>query len=237
MFDLARARRVMVFGAHGDDEIIGCGGTIARLANLGAEVTVVTCTKRETAYAKIEDKAGAADAAVREMAAANDVLGVKHREVLGLPNQAVTNDRDTFQRFVKLIRLYRPDVIFTHCPDDHHRDHRAVAELVDEARWKAWENLAPDWGAPHETQAVLRFEIMFDLIHKPDLIVTFSREYLDKKLEAMRTQVSQLEVLKGIARGIEGLAMLRGSLVGGEGTFFGEAFTISNFHPTRVSLV
>ena len=230
---LKNVERIVVFGAHGDDEIIGCGGTIAYLADAGTKVTVVTFTKRETSYVRKEDKEGAAERAVAEMAAANDVLGVE-RIVLGWPNQGVENNVKNFQELVPIIRKYRPQVILTHLPDDHHRDHRAVSLLVDEARWKAWENLKPDWGAPWETEAVLFFEI-YDLIAKPHLIVTFPEKYLNKKMEAMATQVSQLEVLRGIEQHIRGLAMSRGAFVGGEGCF-GEAFTISDFHPTHVEL-
>ena len=227
-------QKMLVFGAHGDDEIIGCGGTIARLAGLGVEVTVVTFTRRETSYARPEDKDKAAKSADQEMRAANDILGVSLREVLGIPNQAVTNDRETFQQCVKLIRKHQPEIIFTHSPHDHHRDHRAVSLLVDEARWKAWENLSPDWGAPWETKLVLHYEI-FDLIAKPHLIVTYPKECLTKKLQAMASQESQLEVLRGIVQQLEGLAMVRGGLAGGEGCF-GEAFAISDFHPTYLRL-
>lgn len=116
--------KVLVLGAHGDDEIIGCGGTIANLVQQGAEVIVVTFTKRvSSGYAKVVSLATAENIADKEMQAADDILGVK-REVLGYPVQGVQNDIETFQRVTKLIRQYRPNVM-THRPNDHHRDHRA----------------------------------------------------------------------------------------------------------------
>ncbi len=219
----------MVFGAHGDDEIIGPGATLYGLSRKEVEVFVVTFTKRETAYARIEDKDKAAVHAEKEMAAANVILGIKERIVLGLPNQGVVNNRDNFQACVKLIRKYRPEIIFTHAPFDQHRDHRAVSELVDEARSKAGENLSPDWGTPHQTGLVLYFEI-FDLFTKPHIVVPVENRWLEKKLEAMRSQISQLEVLKGIENHTKGLALVRGTAVGSE---YGEAFRISDFHPSR----
>lgn len=233
---LKDVKNVLIFGAHGDDEIIGCGATLAWLADQGCNVTVVTFTRRETAYATLSDKETAGASADTEMKAADDVLGVTSRIVLGIPNQSVVNDRDTFQTCVKLIRKYTPDIIFTHSPShrEHHRDHRSVSLLVDEARWKALENLSPDWGALWETKLVLHYEI-FDGFEKPHIITTFSQDYLDKKLQAMATQVTQLPVLRGIEQQLRGKAMFLGGFAGGENVF-GEAFMISDFHPTRIHL-
>lgn len=226
----ADVQRVLVFGAHGDDEIIGCGGTVSSFAKQGVEITVVTFTRRETSYARIEEKERAAANADAEMAVANDILGVAYREVLGLPNQGVENNRANFQLCTKLIRKYRPDIIFTHSPHDHHRDHRAVSQLVDEARWKASGNLSPDWGEPWETKWVFHYEI-FDLIEKPYLIFSFNEDHLRNKIGAMKSQVSQLDVLGEIIRHIKGLAMVRGAAVRAK---WGEAFGISNFHPAHL---
>ena len=101
---------------------------------------------------------------------------------------------------------------------------------MDEARWKAWENINPHWGEPWETKWVLHFEI-FDLIEKPHIISLFDEHCLDKKLKAMASQVSQTESFD-YEEYIKGLAIARGA-VGGRGCY-GEAFFISNFHSTIV---
>jgi LmbE family N-acetylglucosaminyl deacetylase len=222
-------KRVMVFGAHGDDEIIGPGATLYGLSQKGIEIVVVTFTNRETAYARIEDKEKAILRAEKEMAAADEILGIKERVVLGLPNQGVVNDRNNFQSCTKLIRKYRPEIIFTHVPHDNHRDHRAVAELIDEARSKAGENLSPDWGAPHTTDFVLYFEI-FNMFTNPHIIAPIENSWLEKKLEAMRSQASQLEVFPRMESHIKGLALVRGAAIG---SHYGEAFRISDFHSSR----
>ena len=49
-------QRILVFSAHPDDEILGVGGTIARLSDLGKEVYVVTFAIGETSYSSIEMK-------------------------------------------------------------------------------------------------------------------------------------------------------------------------------------
>lgn len=230
--------RVLVFGAHGDDEIIGCGATIACLTDRGVKVKVVTFTKRETSFVRAEDQAGASENAMKEMKAANDILGVE-RQVLGLQNRGVVNSVENFNLVTQIVREFRPDIIFTHShrvggTGELHRDHMNVAALVDEARWKASENLYVQGLNPWATGAVLYYEI-YNMMPNPTLIVTFGEKYLQRKLEAMRTQVSQLEVLQGIEQQIQGLAMVRGAMIGGKGCF-GEAFEISSFFPTRIDL-
>lgn len=234
MLNLAKIERVMVFGAHGDDEIIGCGGTIARLSELGKRVLVVTFTYRETSYSKITDKATAMKSAEHEMEDADKILGIDTRVIFGKPTRGIVNDKENFERCMKLVRSFMPHLILTHNITDNHRDHRAVSAMVDEARQKAAENLQPDWGEPWETPTVLYFEI-FNLFSHPHLIITFPKECLDKKLGAMESQESQLSVLRGIKQQITGRAMDRGAFAGGEG-IYGEAFMISNFYPTFLHL-
>ena len=56
-------KRVLVFGAHIDDEIVGPGGTIARLSKAGAQVWVVTFTGGaiDTGYSRVDLKGSIAD--------------------------------------------------------------------------------------------------------------------------------------------------------------------------------
>jgi len=218
--------RILVFGAHPDDEIIGVGGTIAKLALLGKEVYVMTFAIGETGYSSVELKDKIRDLRLAEAETCNKVLGIRERIVLYKPNQGITNNRETYQECVKLIRKYRPDVIFTHWKEDKHRDHRAVWEITDEARWKASENVLADFGTHWYTPELYYYEVM-ELFTHPSLLIDIT-DTLDKKLVAMKTQTSQFPVLPGIVDYIEGLAKVRGYL---RGTKYAEAFLKSNFLP------
>jgi len=223
---IERWNRILVFGAHPDDEIIGVGGTIAKLASLGKEVYVVTFAIGETGYSSVALKDKIRSLRLAEAEACNKVLGIKERIVLYKPNQGITNDRETYQECVKFIRKYRPDVIFTHWKEDKHRDHRAVWEITDEVRWKASENVLADFGTPWYTPELYYYEVL-ELFTHPSLLIDIT-DTLDKKLEAMKTQTSQFPVLPGIVDYIEGLAKVRGYL---RGTKYAEAFLKSNFLP------
>ncbi len=234
MLDLTKVEREMVFGAHGDDEIIGCGGTIARLSELGKQILVVTFTYRETSYSKSSEKEIAKKSAESEMKDADRILGVEKRVIFGESCRGVVNDKKNFERCMKLIRGFQPDIIFSHNPTDHHRDHRAVSLMVDEAREKAAENLQPDWGNPWHTPFLLHFEI-YNLFSHPHIIFTFPESCMKKKLEAMESQKSQIPVLGAMSQQITGRAMDRGAFAGGQGAY-GEAFMISDHFPAFLKL-
>ncbi|MER3473862.1 MAG: hypothetical protein C4335_07470 [Armatimonadota bacterium] len=215
--------RVLVFAAHPDDEIIGCGGAIARLSAEGKQVFVVTFCAGETGYSRVEQKESIAQVRQAEAQACDQVLGITERVILGKPTQGVMNDRETYQQCVRLIRHYRPDVILTHWSEDKHRDHRAISALTDEARWKAYENVLADFGEPWYTPELYYYEVL-ELFPHPSLLVDIS-DFLPKKLEAMQTQQSQFAVLPGVMDYIEGLAKVRGYA---RGTRYAEAFLRSN---------
>jgi N-acetylglucosamine malate deacetylase 1 len=218
-------RRVLVFGAHVDDEIIGPGGTIARLNDMGAEVFVVTFTggAKDTGYSRADLKDKIADMRRAEAAAADAILGIKERIFLGRPSQGVINDTATYQECVRLIRQIKPDVIFSHWYEDKHRDHRAVAEITDEARWKAWDHVLADLGAPYYTPEFYFYEIL-ELFPHPSVLVDIT-DTINTKIEAMEAMTSQLDVLPRVAQYIRGVGQARGFSRGSE---YAEAFLGSN---------
>jgi len=152
-----------------------------------------------------------------EAAAADRILGTRKRIFLGYPVQGVPNDAETYRRCVAIIREARPDVIFTHYGEDKHRNHRNVSALTDEARWKAAENIMPEFGEPWHTPELYYYELLEFFTH-PSILVDIT-DTLERKVEAMRACASQLE----------GPAAARGF---GRGTRYAEAFLRSNLLPT-----
>ncbi|MHA1732033.1 MAG: PIG-L deacetylase family protein [Promethearchaeota archaeon] len=217
-----------MFEAHSDDCVIGMGGTVAKLLDGGWRVVLVTMTMGETAYTRVEGKEAMAAVRRSESLGADGVLGIPggNHAFLDIPCQSVTNDRDTYWKVVEQVRKWRPEVIFTHQPGSKHRDHRRTSKVVTEAWWKASENVLADLGESFRAGRLLYFEVT-DLLPKPSAIVDITPHFA-KKMEALAQFTSQLEVLPGIKRFVEGLAMARGYMGGFE---YGEAFLESNFIP------
>ncbi|MCH2135970.1 MAG: PIG-L family deacetylase [Phycisphaerales bacterium] len=122
--------RVLVFGPHPDDQELGMGGTIARMASEGHDVVLVDMTDGEpTPYGDPITRA-------KEASVAAQVLGVSRVQV-GLPNRSVTHTLEARHAVAGIIREHQPDVLFVPHPEDAHPDHRATTRIVEDARFDA----------------------------------------------------------------------------------------------------
>lgn len=121
---------VLVVGPHPDDQELGMGGTIAKLAAAGHAVTLLDMTDGEpTPYGSPATRA-------REAATAAEMLGVR-RIGLDLPNRRVEATIAARHAVASVIRTAAVDVLFIPYPEDAHPDHRAVTRIVEDARFDA----------------------------------------------------------------------------------------------------
>jgi len=130
-------RSVVAVFPHADDEVVCCGGTLHRLAGLGARVTLVVLTRGERGTPTGALDPGLGTVREREARAAADVLGVA--EVV----QADLGDGQLRARVVDLsaflertIARLQPDLLITYDLAGlyGHPDHVACAEVVTELR-------------------------------------------------------------------------------------------------------
>lgn len=128
--------RVLVVAAHPDDEVLGCGGTIAKLVESGAVVLVLFVAEGSSArYAKeaINSSKSIEDQSLRKQAAYNaaKVLGHHIQAFLDFPNlRMVQPDLDLVKRIEAELSQFRPTMVITHHHGDANSDHRAVFEAV-----------------------------------------------------------------------------------------------------------
>jgi LmbE family N-acetylglucosaminyl deacetylase len=119
---------VLVIAAHPDDEVLGCGGTIARHASAGDDVHVLIVAQGVTA----RKNATAADLELHREAAqrACAILGVKSLTLGDFPdNRLDSADRLDITRFIEAaIDSRSPQIVYTHHYGDANMDHRIVNE-------------------------------------------------------------------------------------------------------------
>lgn len=133
---------ILVFGPHPDDQEIGMGGTIAKLAALGHEVTIADVTDGSpTPRGDRASRLPEAQAALAALQPTADELarGAKpiRRVLLDLKNREVQHDLRTRHVFAGMIRAAQASIVFTPWIEDAHPDHRAVTRAVEDARFDA----------------------------------------------------------------------------------------------------
>src|SRR5438876_6487503 len=133
--------------AHPDDESM-MAATMARYADAGKVVALVTCTRGEGGGNGTGKEGGAALGIVREaeLRKCLGILGVRYLYFLNQPDWAYTESvqatlakwghEETLRRLVRLVRLLRPEVICTMDPapvGGQHGHHQAAGRLATEA--------------------------------------------------------------------------------------------------------
>jgi LmbE family N-acetylglucosaminyl deacetylase len=129
-----RTLKIVCSGGHPDDPESGCGGTLARYAELGHQVTILYLTRGEAGIrgASHEESARTRSA---ECAAACKILGAKAVFAGQIDGDTVV-DRSAIASFGKLIEAENPDLVFTQWPIDTHPDHQA-ASILSYRSWVA----------------------------------------------------------------------------------------------------
>lgn len=204
--------RTLVIAPHPDDEILGAGGTIARLADSGREVVVaVVTTGRPPAYS-----AESVERVRAEARRAHDLLGVRRTLWLGQPAAELgeTPHAALNATLGGAIHEVDPDTLILPFIGDIHLDHQLtflsamVAARPHQARYPstilAYETLSEtNWNAPYLTPGFL-----------PNVFIDIT-DTLSRKLEAMRVFASQVRTFphERSAEALQALAMLRGATV------------------------
>jgi LmbE family N-acetylglucosaminyl deacetylase len=191
--------RVMFVAAHPDDPEFLAGGTVARLAKEGREITYVIVTNGNKGSS---DRGVTSDriAPIRaeEQRRAARVLGVERVEFLGYEDGEVEDTRNLRRDVTREIRRWRPDLIITlnpHRTYDNfpgwHRDHRTTGRVVLDCVYPlardhlSFPELLPEY-EPHTVREV--YLIQWE---QPRLVIDIT-DTMELKLEAIRCHASQI---------------------------------------------
>lgn len=232
VFVAAGVASTLIIAAHPDDEVLGCGGTIAKLAEEGTEVHLAFMADGVGAR-RVQ---GGALCAMeqdllqqRRMAArqAAEILGVTSVSFDDLPDNRLDTIPllDITRRIESLIVRHRPTTVFTHHASDLNIDHRRVHQAVVTA-------CRPQHGHPVST--LLTFEVPSSTEWQPPGSgATFAPNWfidigttLERKLSALDAYATELRAWPHprSRQGIEHLARWRGATVGCEAA---EAFMLA----------
>ncbi len=194
---MTTATDVMVISAHPDDSEFGAAGTVAKWTQEGKKVVYAICTSGDKGtsdrrltpedLSKIREK---------EQMAAAELLGVQEVVFLKYSDQCLEETPEFRKQIVRLLRLYRPEIVMTSDPYRRyiwHRDHRIVGQVVMDAVFPyardhlAYPDLLSEGLEPHKVKE-LWFWGSEDINHRSDITETFG-----SKLDALRCHESQVK--------------------------------------------
>ncbi|GFZ77946.1 PIG-L domain-containing protein [Compostibacillus humi] len=129
------SNKVLVIAAHPDDEVLGCGGTMAKHAKNNDQVYTAILAEGITSRDKKRDRKRYINE-IRDLALAaqkaNDILGAASLQMFDFPdNRMDSYDRlDVVKAVEELISKLKPDIVYTHHAGDVNIDHRRIHEAV-----------------------------------------------------------------------------------------------------------
>jgi N-acetylglucosamine malate deacetylase 1 len=175
---------ILVIGPHPDDQELGMGGTIVKLARQGHRIHLIDMTNGEpTPRGSVETRAAEAAAAAR-------VMGVE-RSLLGLKNRAVVHDIPSRHKLAAVIRIHRPDWIFLPYPTDAHPDHVAVTRIGEDARFDAKLTQTDIPGEPWYPKRIIYYFCTHLRMNFPATFCIDISDTMEVKMRAVNCYVSQ----------------------------------------------
>ena len=227
------SRRVLCLHAHPDDAEILAGGTLARLAASGHQITIASMTSGDCG----SDDLGPEETARtrrKEAAQAAALIGAEYHS-LGFSDLAIFVDDASRRRVTGALRRFRPDLVLTASPRDYHCDHEATSLLVRDACFGA---SAPNYrtaeGKPLTAIPHLYFvDAVGEERQRPEIVVDVTDQMSIKRalLECHASQRAWLKRQHGIDDYIEQMTQWsaeRGSLADFD---YGEGFRQHRGHP------
>lgn len=198
---------ILVIGPHPDDQELGMGGTIVKLARQGHRVHLVDMTNGEpTPRGSVETRAAEAAAAAR-------VMGVG-RTLLGLTNREVRHDLGSRHKLAALIRVHRPDWLFLPYPIDAHPDHVAVTRIGEDARFDAKLTKTDIPGDPWHPRRIIYYFCTHLRMNFPATFCIDISDTMDEKMRACACYESQgLGAEDGLAEMVRTVARYFGTRI------------------------
>ena len=178
-----KSNNILVIATHPDDEILGCGGTIAKHVNQGDKVVACIVCEGET-HRDISQN----DGDFTKKAA--EILGISETFHFKLADQRLDTIPivEVITKIENVINTFTPSIIYTHHNNDINKDH----QIVFESMLVAARPTLPFIKSIYSFDTSSSTEWSYPRTFIPDTWVDIS-QYLGKKLEAMECYISEIK--------------------------------------------
>ena len=201
-------RNIVIVAPHPDDEILGCGGTIAKAISQGHNVSVLYLSSGDSIENKRE----------KEAIQVCKFMGIKNYDFLRLKDQTFKVSAENIQSVIKIFNKLKPEIIYINHGEDADFEHVIAYQLISQVFWRY--NLQ----SAKKINGMILYEV-----HKPLQTYNLSEDisdFIDIKMKAMSYYKSQLSTSR-IDLAIRGLNQYRG--VFHEQCQFAEVFSIKRW--------
>ena len=202
--------KILVIAPHPDDEVLGCGGTIAKHSKQGDEIYLCIVTKAYTpdwSEEFIENRK-------KEIEKANKILGIEKTYFLDYP----TVKLDTFPQkelndsITKVVAEVKPEIVYIPHKGDLNKDHRLIFEA----------SLVATRPMNHKIKKILSYESLSETEWGQPIEPFTPNVYIDIS-DTIKTKIGAMKAYKGEIKPyphprslemINILAKMRGSVIG-----------------------
>ena len=161
--------KILAIGAHQDDNEFRIGGLAQKYIKAGHEVRFLSlCNGCGGHHIMTPEETTARRA--KESASVAEYLGIRY-DIWDIDDCTLMADLPTRMRLIRYIREYSPDLIISHRTVDYHADHRAAAQLVQDASYiLTVPHTCPDVPAMKRMPIIVYYE---DRFKNPDFTPTY----------------------------------------------------------------
>jgi len=213
------AKKILIVAPHPDDEILGVGGTMAKLTSQGHEVNVLVVSGHLPPLYKRESY----EKTLIEAYQALTILGVSNSKFLEIPATMIGDIpvNELNDMVLQVVNDIKPHMVF--CPyPDRHIDHRLIFDSVMVATRPIGVGKEIEIIAAYETLSETHWNAPYiEPNFTPNWVIDIT-DYIEDKLKALKcykSQISEFPSPRSI-EAVEALAKFRGTQAGfgyGEG--------------------
>ena len=183
--------KILMIGAHQDDNEFRCGGLAYKYVQMGYDVRFLSMTNGNGGH-HIMTPEETSKRRYEESQAVAKLLGITY-DVWSINDCTLMADLETRKKLIRYIREFNPDMIIAHRPNDYHADHRASGQLVQDASYLLTvPHECPDVPAMREMPVILYNADSFkNPEFRADIVIDIDKE-IDIKMQIAHLNVSQV---------------------------------------------
>ncbi|MEQ1759697.1 MAG: PIG-L family deacetylase [Vicinamibacterales bacterium] len=174
--------RVLVLSPHFDDDVIGCGGALARHVAAGHTVTVVYLTDGREGDPSIPDKNQVSALRKDEARRATAILGITDLRYLDEPETKLRSHATLLERLGQIFGEVRPDLVYLPWFLDNHIDHFETNRILFD--------LAPRLD---QTITVAAYEVWMPMVPSMVIDITSVAALKERALTQYETQIRHVD--------------------------------------------